>query len=490
MRASRANEDQGPEGRGNTARDRQGPRGAAAGHAGVSTAWAPLAHQDRYLAAATAPGGGIVVAVGGIGSGKSEPGALALLTCALANPLRVDGRPTRWFAIAPRFSLIRDELFPKILEHARRLQGIGYGEVIQRVTLGQDPKIVLLHGQTIFGRSADDPNKLRGYEIEGFWQDEAQNQAANVFRIAVSRMRSAQVVRAFVTASPEDSPGWIQRMIWGKDAKWNEVRSRTPLTVERWDSRANTTNTAEVLEIAGAVMDAEAEGVQVQEVGGRFPGTEEAPSASSLAFERAFVGDLVLSPEEVRPGALGVDIGETWDYTTFVVISRTGVVLFMRRFKKGDPGVPRENYYSWLEGEIVATARRWRVPRVVIDLAKSGKPVCEAVAQTLGAAMVEGYPTDAVGKKSQAVEALLAAVGRAHVRAPASWRVEGGTATPVGSLEWLRVEFRDLQVTDYGHGKRQFTHPKGGHDDLIVGLALALHGLGSRRAPSAMPVFR
>lgn len=461
-----------------------------AGLSGVSTTWTPLPHQRRWLAAATDPRGGIAVAVGGLGSGKSEPGAIALLGTALAIPRRPDGRPTRWFAIAPRFNLIRDELFPKILDHARRLREIGYGEVVQRVVLGQDPKIVLVHGQTIFGRSADDPNKLRGYEVEGVWLDEAQNQSANVFRIAVSRMRSAEAVRAWVTASPEDSPGWIKALVWGSDPKWNRIRATSRITVERWDSRANTTNSAEVLEIAGAVMDADREGVQVQEIGGRFPGTEEAPSVSSLSFERAFVGDVVLGAEEARPGALGVDIGETWDYTTLVVLSRAGVALSLERFKKGDPGVPRENYYRWLEDRIVATARRWRVPRVVIDLAKSGKPVCESVAAVLGST-VEGYPTDAVGKKSQAVEALLASIGRGQIRAPSSWRVEGQPVVAVANLDWLRTEFRDLQVVEgSGGARRSFTHPKGGHDDLVVGLALALYGLGSHRRPSPMPVFR
>lgn len=439
--------------------------------------WEPQEHQAQLLSVDR----GILLSAGALGSGKSEPGALKLLQWALKNPRRPDGRPTKWYVIGPDFSLIKQEQFEKILEHARRLRD---AQVVKRVVGGQDPRIILCHDQVILGRSSTDPNRLRGHEVDGFWLDEAQNVEEKAFRIAVSRIRSTTAVRIVITGSPEDSPDWIWKLLSGEDDGYNKVRERlieegSGLWAFRWSTAMNKANKGAVVGVVRAILDASSSGASSQELEGRFPGTPEAPALGVINYGQAFVGEADLPISDLQPAVLGVDIGETVDFTWFTVLSSRGVVLAMERFNAGTPNVPRDTFYPYLEGRIVATAKRWRVKRVVIDIAKSGKAIHQNVVPKLGGVTVEPFPTDAPGRKSAVIEALAVALGRGDVRIPSSWKsAEGGIA--VDHVPQLRKEFEEFIPTDVGQGKRRWTHPDGGHDDGIVSLALAAHGILGR----------
>jgi hypothetical protein len=426
---------------------------------------------------------GMVMSSGALGSGKSEPGALTLLRWALRHPRREDGQPTQWYAIAPDFRRIRRELFKKLLGHARKLPV----NVVRRVTYGLDPKIVLYHGQTIYGASATDPDRLRAYEIDGEWWDEIEQIPEKAFRIGVSRLRSTDAVRIVMTGSPEDVPNWNWNMISGQSEPHNKIRqqlidSGSGFWCFRWASTENKSNSSDVLGTVKVVMDASAEGLSVQELEGRFPGTPEAPALGLFDYTKAFVASLPLNAREATPAVMGVDIGETHDFTWLTVLGKTGVVLYMERWNAGSPGVDRERFFLNLPERLQAVAEIWRVPLVVIDIAKSGKPVCQSLAAMLeGRAKVEPYGTDAVGKKSAAIEALTVALARGDVKVPLKWIGPDGAEHVVPETPQLRKEFSELVRTDVGQGKRQFHHPQGGHDDGVVSLALAYFGLGRRR---------
>lgn len=448
----------------------------------VPSSWVPHPYQAPLLTIDK----GVIFASGALGSGKSEPGAKKLLTWALRYPRRADGRPTKWYAIGPDYSLIRQEQFGKILEHARRLEGVN---VVKRVVYGIDPRIVLCHDQVILGRSGTDPDRLRGHEIDGFWGDEVQLWPERAFRIALSRLRSAQAVRVVLTGSPEDAPGWNWHLISGEHKGYNKLRAEllkggSGFYCFRWASAQNTSNQGEVLGQIRAGLDASAEGVAAQELEGRYPGTHEAPSLAVLDYARAFVGRVDLAPTHVRPEVLGVDIGETEDFTWFTVLSGRGIVLTMERFNAGSPGVPRATFYPYLEERIASTAKAWRVSKVVIDTAKAGKPICQNVQGRLEGSgiLANGYPTDSPGKKSEAIEALSVALGRGDVKIPSRWRCDG-REVEVAQVEQLRKEFQELVPHEFAQGKRRWTHPEGAHDDGVVSLALAWHGLSGVELP-------
>lgn len=451
--------------------------GCSCGPGEACPVWEPQDHQAALLSVDR----GILLSAGALGSGKSEPGALRLLKWALRNPRRPDGRPTKWYVIGPDFSLIKQEQFEKILEHARRLRG---AQVVKRVVGGQDPRIVLCHDQVILGRSSTDPNRLRGHEVDGFWLDEAQNVEEKAFRIAISRLRSTTAVRVVITGSPEDSPDWVWKFLSGEDEGYNKVRQRlldegSGLWAFRWSTAMNKANTGGVVGVVRAILDASAQGASAQELEGRFPATPEAPSLGVIDYGKAFVGKVTLPLGEVQPAVLGIDIGESIDFTWFTVMSSRGVVLAMERFNAGTPGVPRSEFFPYLEERIAAVAKRWRVNRVVIDSAKSGKAIQQNVSRKLSGFKVEALATDAPGKKAAAIEALSVALGRGDVRIPTAWQTsEGGLE--VEHVEQLRKEFEEYVPTELGGGKRRWEHPDGGHDDGIVSLALAWHGINGR----------
>jgi hypothetical protein len=475
-------------GRGWTAGDRR--RGRLGSETGfVPFDWTPHDYQAPLLAIDK----GVILAVGALGSGKSEPGAAWLVRQALRHPRRADGRPTKWYVIGPDFSLIRQEQFGKILEHCRRIQLPGVGSVVKRVVHGQDPRIVLLHDQIILGRSATDPDRLRGHEIDGFWGDEVQEWPEKAFRIAFSRLRSAAAVRVVLTGSPEDTPGWLWHMISGKHRGYNELRAQlkkdgTGFYAFRWKSAQNTANQEGVLGALRTVMDATSGNAAAQELEGRFPGTHEAPLLTGeIDYARAFVREIEVEPADAWAASVGVDIGETRDFLWMAALNRRGVVLAQERFNVSTPGVPRKGYYPYAEGRIAAFVRRWRAAKLVLDTAKAGKAMLGHLEVELGATcQVVGYATDAGNKKADAIEVLGTALSRGDVLVPERWMTKGGQPIAVAERDHLQKELAELVPEDLGKGRRRWDHPPGGHDDGVVALALAYQGLtgGTVHMPS------
>jgi len=188
-----------PEGRGRKKGSREKaifePRGVSC----LYTKWTPNKKQELALASDT----GIDLIVGGLGSGKSDLGALKLLRWALRYPRRKDGSPSKWLILGPDFSLLREEQMQKVLEAATNLGELSYKAVIKRVCHGQDPRIYLSSDQVLLCRSGTEPRRMRGHQFSGMWQDEAELQDEAAFTIALTRMRSAEAIRAVVTTSPQ-----------------------------------------------------------------------------------------------------------------------------------------------------------------------------------------------------------------------------------------------------------------------------------------------
>lgn len=473
-----------PFGQGNTRASRECQRPFDANGSSIAyTEWEPRPYQAPLLSIDK----GVILAAGALGAGKSEPGAEQLIRWAFRYPRRKDGRPTKWYVIGPDFSLIKQEQFGKLLEHLRKVTVPGFRSLVKRVVYGQDPRIILAQDQVILGRSATDPDRLRGHEVDGYWGDEVQKWPEKAFRIATSRCRSAAAIRIVLTGSPEDSPAWVWRMLSGEDEGYNKLRAALKkkgagFYAFRWHSRQNTTNEAGVLDVVQAALDASAAGVSAQELEGKFPATHEAPSLGVLNHSRAFVGKVQLDARDAQPSSLGVDIGESEDFTWLVVLSSTGVVLHMERFNANSPGVPRATFHPWLEDRVHEVAARWGVKTIVVDSAKAGKPMAQSLLRKSGEGKIRGQPrvlpydTSTGRKKHEAIESLMLALSRADVRIPSTLSI-AGKETKVAEEPQLRKEFEELVVVDHGNGKRSFDHPHGAHDDGVVSLALAWHGL-------------
>ena len=438
------------------------------------TLWRPNTKQERALASDT----GIDLLVGGLGSGKSDVGALKLLRWALRHPRRKDGSPTKWLILGPDFSLLREEQMQKVLEAALNLGELSYKAVVKRICVGQDPRIYLASDQVLLCRSGTEPRRMRGHQFEGMWQDEAEFQDEQAFTIALTRMRSAGAIRAVVTTSPQSvRNSWVWPILSGTHDGYNKLREKTEVRVHRWRSQDNKANEPEVLDAISAALEAGSPGHTGQELDGLFLGTHEAPELGVFDYAPGFVPKVTLKGQEARARVLGVDLGKQHDFTWLTVIGGTGVVLFMQRFNASTVNAPRDAFYPWVEKRISDLVDRFRIPVVKIDTAMQGASFSETLRRFLGArARVDGYATDAPKRKSQAIEALGVALSRKAVVVPEVWVGPDGVAHPVEHVFQLRKEFSELQAEEKD-GLRTFDHPLGGHDDGIVSLALAYQGI-------------
>lgn len=488
--------------------------------------------------------------IAGVGGGKTWVAALKQLFLALRHPKRRNGEPTEWLVLGRDYPVVHDMQLEEILKHVRMLcypgepqelvvkdgggpqsemswafdgeHGLTFVEpqplspvsawaekwiegdryigrsmlsikekaVVARAVGGTRPCIELTTGAKFWGFSATDVSRMRAFAFDGGWLDEAEYQTLASFEMAANRQRSGRGgLRLTITSSPAAAgQGWLWAVISGKFPRWDPIRLANPLRVHRWASEDNPTNDPSQLAAIRAVLEATAPGKAKGELDGLFVGTEEAPGMGPIDYMRAFVGRVAVKLEDVQPGAMGVDIGETSDFTWITVLSKTGLVLAMERFNKGSPGVPHVGFYPYLESRIEQLALKWRVPKVIIDAAKAGIGVQEHLEAKLRgrSVIVEGYRTDAVGKKSEAIELLGTALSRGDVRIPTAWRAPGFDERPVEWTDYMLKEFNDLLVIDVGQGKRRFTHPEGAHDDGIVSLALAWHGIAGRSGPTSI----
>ena len=462
-----------PEGRGFKAASRGKVLVDASRMSSVETTWTPNEKQARALASDS----GIDLIVGGLGSGKSDVGALKLIRWALKYPRRKDGSPTKWLILGPDFSLLREEQMQKVLEQAARFSNLPYSGVVRRVCYGQDPRIYLCHDQVLLCRSGTEPRRMRGHQFQGMWMDEAEFQHETAFTMALTRMRSAEAIRAVVTTSPQAARNsWVWPLISGTNDGYNKLREKTAVRVHRWRSKDNPANEPGVLDAIGAALEAGAPGTSAQELDGLFLGTHEAPERSAFDFQRAFVGRLTLRPPEDRAAVLGVDLGKQHDFTWLTVLSASGVVLFMQRFNASTANAPRNAFYPWVERRIIELVESWRIPVVKIDTAMQGASFAETLRRALGSkARIDGYGTDAPKRKAQAIEALGVALSRLAIRVPEAWTGPDGVEHRVEHVLQLKRELAELLVSERD-GYRTFNHPLGGHDDGIVSLALAAQG--------------
>jgi hypothetical protein len=459
-----------PEGKGFKRGSRERATFDATGLAAASTVWSPNAKQERAIVTDT----GIDLIVGGLGSGKSDVGALKLLRWALRYPRRRDGSPSKWLILGPDFALLRDEQMQKILDHAARLPDAPYETVVKRVCYGQNPKIVLCHDQELLCRSGTEPKRMRGHQFSGTWMDEAEWQHESAFTMAMTRMRSAEAIRAVVTTSPQTvRNSWVWPLLSGTHDGYNKLREKTAVRVHRWRSSDNKANEPEVLEAIGAVLEAGKAGTSSQELDGLFLGTHEATERGVFDYAKAFVGKLQLAPHEAKVAALGVDLGKQHDFTWLTVISVTGVVLYMQRFNASTVNAPREAFYPWVERRIVELVDEWRIPLVIVDTAMQGASFSETLRTKIAPrARVQGFGTDAPKKKAQTIEALGVAMSRLAVRVPEAWVGPDGVEHRVDHVLQLKRELSELQ-TQERDGYRTFNHPPGAHDDGVVSVALA-----------------
>jgi hypothetical protein len=153
---------------------------------------------------------------GGIGSGKSWAGSYDLIR--RAKPGRL------YLVVAPTYSMLSDATFRIFLALAEQLGLVGPG----RVKRSAPPSIRLRTGAEVLFRSADEPDRLRGPNLSGVWLDEASLMSADVFAVAIGRLREAGE-QGWLTATftPKGMAHWTYETFATARANTAIFRART-----------------------------------------------------------------------------------------------------------------------------------------------------------------------------------------------------------------------------------------------------------------------
>lgn len=180
--------------------------------------------------------------VGGIGAGKTFSGAVKAL-------LRID-KPGLGGVFAPTYSMLRDATQRTLLGLFDQL-GVGY-----EFRKGENAVTIPASGHEIIFRSLDDPEKVRGPNLDWAWIDEASLVERMAWSIVIGRVRVGAAPQAWATFTPKGR-NWCWE-VWERDGD-----TEHPLYRVRTDENPELPEGfAESLGYAGAFAD--------QELGGEF----------------------------------------------------------------------------------------------------------------------------------------------------------------------------------------------------------------------------
>jgi predicted phage terminase large subunit-like protein len=129
---------------------------------------------------------------GGLGSGKTFAGAIELARMPAGSTGMV---------VAPTFPMLKTaslRTFMQIFRPTRIVKSFNK----------QDMEMTLAGNRTVFWRSADDPEKLRGPNLGFIWIDEAAMCDPETWPICVSRLRE-QPARIWMTSTPKGVRNWM-----------------------------------------------------------------------------------------------------------------------------------------------------------------------------------------------------------------------------------------------------------------------------------------
>lgn len=129
---------------------------------------------------------------GGIGSGKTFAGAIEIAR----QPAGSTG-----MVVAPDYRMLKTT-------SQRTFQALFGGTGLIKSHNKSDQETVLAGGRTIFWRSADDPDKLRGPNLGWIWIDEAAMCDAETWPICVGRLRESPA-RIWMTTTPRGKRNWL-----------------------------------------------------------------------------------------------------------------------------------------------------------------------------------------------------------------------------------------------------------------------------------------
>ena len=358
--------------------------------------------------------------------GKSELAMDRLIHPALA------GRPVGWFA--PTYKL----LAPIWRELQTRLHPV------TRDCNQQERRLELKGGGALEMWSLDSPDSGRGRAYAAVVVDEAAlipNLEA-AWQESIRPMLSDFRGGAWFLSTPKGVSNYFHTLYQrGQDPQQTDWAS--------WQLPTSTNPYIDAEEIESARGDL-TELAFAQEYLAQFVSSEG-------AVFRRILDAVAEPPEGVSACAIGADwagSGRGGDYTVFVGVSTAGQVLGLDRFRGAEYGLQRARLQAFWER---LGARSW----IFAEMNSMGGPLVEQL-RTDGLPVC-GFTTTAVSK-SDAILKLALAFERGEIKIPND---------PI-----LIGELQAFEGPPLPSGLMRYAAPEGGHDDMVMSLAIAWQGLG------------
>jgi PBSX family phage terminase large subunit len=221
--------------------------------------------------------------IGGIGSGKSFAGGAKVIS-------RL-GRKELGMIAAPTYPMLRDSTLEGFF---RQLDDLGIPYEFHK----GEYTITFPTGHKILCRSLEDPNKVRGPNLDYAWMDEAAFVTGEAWNILKGRVRVGSQPQLWITGTPKGR-NWVWEA-YERDGTGNEFDPIHPLFRVRTDENPE-------LPAGFAASLGYTDEFAEQELGGEFVAFEGLVYKS---FRRS-VNVRAVPEAEDWPGVLGLDIGAT-----------------------------------------------------------------------------------------------------------------------------------------------------------------------------------
>jgi len=344
----------------------------------------------------------IVAFVGGIGSGKTFAGVIKIL---------MQPADTIGAVIAPTYPMLRDATIRSFKDICAPL--------IVKWRDSPNVSAILRDGKEILFRSGDNPDSLRGPNLNWFWMDEAAYCQESVFDVMLGRIRK-EPTAAWATTSP-NGKNWVYDSFkpgnpYGYSLHTSSTKENTHLAKDYVDTLISRYSTNHAL----------------QEIEGQFVDFEGARVKREwLQFTDRIPVDLQIT--------IGVDLAistkTSADYTACVVAGRDSegiiYILDVQRVQKGFHGII---------DFITAMAQQWQPGAIGVESVQFQQAVVEEL-------LMRGLPVQAMKPTKDKVTRFL----------------------PIeGKIEHRQIKFKQGINPDFV--EELLTFPDGAHDDMVDAL--------------------
>lgn len=358
-------------------------------------------------------------------------GKNVLLRDVLVEPA-LAGYPVAWFA--PTYKMLADDW---------RQMKVMLAEVVSH-KLEQEHRLALFTGGVVDMWSLDQPDAVRGRKYKRI----AVNEAAQVPHLGDAW---EQVLRATLTDYVGDA--WFGSTPRGHNYFWR-LWTRGQDNMDGWRSWQYPTVANPHIDPA-EVAQAQSELPQrtfaqeylaefIEDAGGLFRGVDKQVDAPATTHPSEHRGHGTIS--------LGVDWGKSEDFTVVAGVCSCRKQVLLDRFNKIEYHLQRQR--------LAAIADRWKPSVIWAESNAMGEPIIEELRR--GGLPVRGFATTAISK-APLLESLALAIekGELHLQ----------------PHDIQTAELKAIEITTMPSGHVRYAAPSGFHDDCVIALALAYHGI-------------